>query len=198
MRIPEEILNAAERQLNADCGITGAEKEGMIVTAKNGTVLRRAPYFPPKAYMTDTAYGGLVREMLEKETGICPRIYEGIDPFFRGIVFMGKVRLLAAEEIFSWCVKEYGNLKNPEWLCQFLSLSRLHAMLRRYGRKIEDVRLNFLPGERENKEEAAASQTETAPAQDASAVPEKRYPSPNAIVTRLPFSRLSPSNEKYP
>ena len=163
MRIPEEILNAAERQLNADCGITGAEKEGMIVTAKNGTVLRRAPYFPPKAYMTDTAYGGLVREMLEKETGICPRIYEGIDPFFRGIVFMGKVRILAAEEIFSWCVKEYGNLKNPEWLCQFLSLSRLDAMLRRYGRKIEDVRLNFLPGERENKEEAAASEDIPAP-----------------------------------
>lgn len=155
MRIPEEILGAAEKQLDADCGIGKAGKDGMIVTAQNKTVFRRAPYFPPKAYMTDAAYGELVRETLEKETGIRPRIYEGIDPFFRGIVFMGKARILAGEEIFDRCVRELGSLKNPEWLCQFSSLSHLHAMLRRYGRKIEDVRLNFLPCDGGIKKEAA-------------------------------------------
>ena len=103
MRIPEEILGAAEKQLDADCGIGKEGKDGMIVTAQNKTVFRRAPYFPPKAYMTDAAYGELVRETLEKETGIRPRIYEGIDPFFRGIVFMGKAKILAGEEIFDRC-----------------------------------------------------------------------------------------------
>ena len=113
MRIPEEILGAAEKQLDADCGIGKEGKDGMIVTAQNKTVFRRAPYFPPKAYMTDAAYGELVRETLEKETGIRPRIYEGIDPFFRGIVFMGKAKILAGEEIFDRCVRELGSLKNP-------------------------------------------------------------------------------------
>lgn len=81
MRIPEEILGAAEKQLDADCGIGKEGKDGMIVTAQNKTVFRRAPYFPPKAYMTDAAYGELVRETLEKETGIRPRIYEGSTRF---------------------------------------------------------------------------------------------------------------------
>ncbi|HJA93181.1 MAG TPA: hypothetical protein H9717_08745 [Candidatus Eisenbergiella merdipullorum] len=158
MRIPADILKAAERQLDADCGIGGKESAAVtaenrtaaaksrVVTAENRTVFCRAPRFPERAYMTDAALGELAREMLEKETGIQPRMYEGIDPFFRGIIFMGKVKILAAWEIFDWCVKEYGSLKNPEWLCQFPSLSRLDAKLRQYGRKIEDVRLNFLPG----------------------------------------------------
>ena len=163
MRIPEEILMAAAKQLDADCGIGGEGKESRIVTAKNGTVFRRAPYFAPKAYMTDEAFGELVRETLEKETGIRPRIYEGIDPFFRGIVFMGRSRILAGEEIFDQCVKELGSLKNPEWLCQFSSLGHLNAMLRRHGRNIEDVRLNFLPCDSGMKKEAAASEDVTAP-----------------------------------
>lgn len=145
MRISEEILRAAQKQLDADCGIGG--KNGKTVTAGNGVMLHRAPRFPAQAYMTDASYGELVRERLKEETGIRPRVYEGTDLFFRGIVCMGRVRILAADEIFDWCVREYGSLKNPEWLCSFDSLRRLDDMLRRHGRRIRDVRLNFLPCE---------------------------------------------------
>lgn len=157
MRIPEEILRTAEKQLDADCGMGGKEEKDILVAEENGTVFRRAPRFPSKAYMTDTAFGALLRETLERGTGIRPRIYEGIDPFFRGIVCMGKVRILAAGEIFDWCVNEYGSLKNPEWICCFPALSRLNALLRRHGRKIEDVRINFLPWEGETEKGRTAS-----------------------------------------
>ena len=143
MRIPDRILDRVEKQLDADCGI-GGEKSRVTVTG-NGTALCRAPRFPEKGYLTDASYGELIRERMEKERGTAPRVYEGMDLFFRGIVCMGKVRILAAEEIFDWCVKEFGGLKHPEWLCQFSSLRRLDRTLSRYGRRIEDVRLNFLP-----------------------------------------------------
>ena len=143
MRIPDRILNIVEKQLDADCGISA--DRGNTVTTENKTVICRAPRFPEKRYLTDAAYGELLRERMEKESGNEPRVYEGQDLFFRGIVCMGRVRILAAQEIFGWCVKEFGTLKHPEWLCQFSGLRRLDQLLSRYGRKIEDVRLNFLP-----------------------------------------------------
>lgn len=143
MRIPKEMMAVLKKQLDADCCIGGGMQGA--TTAKNGAVFQKAPRFPEKAYMTDASYGELLREQMEGRTGIRPRIYEGIDLFFRGIICMGQVRILAAEEILGWCEQEYGSMKNPEWFCQFSSLRRLDGKLRQHGRRIEDVRLNFLP-----------------------------------------------------
>ena len=144
MRISEKIMLAAEKQLDADCGI--GENREHVVKAANGILFCRAPRFPEKGYLTAASFGELVRQAMQKETGMQARIYEGIDPFFRGILCGGRVRIMAADEIFDWCVREYGSLKHPEWLGQFSGLRALDGKLRRYGRRIEDVRLNFLPG----------------------------------------------------
>ena len=79
MRIPDRILNIVEKQLDADCGI-GADR-GNTVTTENKTVICRAPRFPEKRYLTDAAYGELLRERMEKESGNEPRVYEGQDLF---------------------------------------------------------------------------------------------------------------------
>ena len=161
MKIPEKIWNRVKEQLNADCGISRAAAEESGRQSKK-TILQSCPGLPEKGHLTDAAYGELIRECLAKKTGTAPRVYEGTDLFFRGIVFSGQARILAAEEIFDWCAREYGGMKHPEWLCQFGSLRRLDRELIRHGRKIEDVRLNFLPGESGMQEHSAqtASQKE--------------------------------------
>ncbi len=115
---------------------------------------------PEQDFMTDVSYGYLVRECMEKaaaglDYGIASRarVYQGMDLFFRAVLFCGKGYLLADDAIYDWCCREYqeGGVA-PEWFCQFSNLRRLDRQLARFGRRIADTHIYFLPG---GKEEAA-------------------------------------------
>lgn len=142
MYISEEYLARAAKQLWADCGGSGEADEAAAC------IVNRTPRLPERGYLTKEAYAQLIEERWEKQVGVRPRIYEGMDPFFRGIFWKGRAWLTAQDPIYGWCVQTYQKqMRHPEWFCQFSELRKLDAQLGRYGRRILDVRLNFLPAE---------------------------------------------------
>ena len=84
-----------------------------------------------------------------KDYGIVSRtrVYQGMDLFFRAILFCGKGYLLADDAIYDWCCREYGEVGiRPEWFCRFSNLRRLDQQLGRYRRRIADTHIYFLTG----------------------------------------------------
>lgn len=151
MRIEEEILNRAAEQFEADCCLRPLPAGN---GKKENVRIGRTPLLPNQGFWTEAAYAGLVRERMERETGKVPRIYEGTDPFFRAIFGMGRVWMMADERIYGWCVKAYLSEKGrPEWFGRFEDLRDLDDQLRRYGKRIADVRLHFLPAAQREKTE---------------------------------------------
>lgn len=140
MGMDRGILEEAMWQFAADCGMRPEKgKKGQVRIGSR-------PWLPEQGHMTGEAYGELVREYMERETGMVPRLYENCDLFFREIVCMGEAWIRADERLEDWCRKEYEG-KKPEWFGQFSDLKRLDRKLGAFGRQILDVRLHFLPSE---------------------------------------------------
>lgn len=155
MRIGKDMIKQAEAQFLMDCALP-PESAG----TRQGYLIGKKPGMPEQDFMTDVSYGYLVRECMEKaaaglDYGIASRarVYQGMDLFFRAVLFCGKGYLLADDAIYDWCCREYqeGGVA-PEWFCQFSNLRRLDRQLARFGRRIADTHIYFLPG---GKEEAA-------------------------------------------
>ena len=105
MHIAEDIIKKVEAQFKMDCALDPSGEAG-----KRGYLIGRRPKMPDQTFMTDTAYGWLMRERMEKaaagiDYGIDSRarVYEGMDLFFRAILFCGKGYLMADEAIYDWC-----------------------------------------------------------------------------------------------
>ena len=155
MRIGKDMIKQAEAQFLMDCALP-PESAG----TRQGYLIGKKPGMPEQDFMTDVSYGYLVRECMEKaaaglDYGIASRarVYQGMDLFFRAVLFCGKGYLLADDAIYDWCCREYqeGGVA-PEWFCQFSNLRRLDRQLARFGRRMADTHIYFLPG---GKEEAA-------------------------------------------
>lgn len=152
MHIAEDIIKKVEAQFKMDCALDPSGEAG-----KRGYLIGRRPKMPDQTFMTDTAYGWLMRERMEKavagiDYGIDSRarVYEGMDLFFRAILFCGKGYLMADEAIYDWCCHEYGEQgPEPEWFCRFSNLRRLDDCLRGQRREIADTHIYFLPGMQE-------------------------------------------------
>lgn len=155
MHIAEDIIKRTEAQFKMDCALEPSCEAG-----KRGYLIGRRPKMPDQTFMTDTAYGWLVRERMEKaaagiDYGIASRarVYEGMDLFFRAILFCGKGYLMADEAIYDWCRQEYEEQgPEPEWFCRFSNLRRLDGCLRSHGREVADTHIYFLPAGQESAE----------------------------------------------
>ncbi len=146
MQISKEIEERLFEQFHADCGGQGSQEK------RFGEKLRlyRAPRFPERGGMGREAYAEWQREILQGKGETVPRVYEGMEIFFRGIVCAGQAWILADGRIWDWCVQEYLEKGGrPEWFWQFAELARLERVLGRHGRQIADVRLHFLPVQEE-------------------------------------------------
>ena len=111
MHRAEDIIKRVEAQFKMDCALDPSGEAG-----KRGYLIGRRPKMPDQTFMTDTAYGWLMRERMEKaaagiDYGIDSRarVYEGMDLFFRAILFCGKGYLMADEAIYDWCCRESGD-----------------------------------------------------------------------------------------
>lgn len=153
MRMDKEILRRTQAQFLMDCALSPD-----CAGTGQGYLIGRKPEMPEQDFMTDISYGYLMRDYMEayretafagKDYGIVSRarVYQGMDLFFRAILFCGKGYLLADDAIYDWCCREYreGGIR-PEWFCRFSNLRRLDQQLGRYRRRIADTHIYFLPG----------------------------------------------------
>lgn len=153
MQIDREALERLAAQFHADCGGQADQEKRFGKRVR----LYQGPRFPQRGGMSEEAYGEWQRELLQGRGGTVPRVYEGMDLFFRGIVCAGQAWIMADGRIWDWCVEEYLEKGGrPEWFWQFSDLSRLERMLARYDRQIADVRLHFLPAGEEGKDQEEA------------------------------------------
>ena len=74
------------------------------------------------------------------------RLHVKHDPFFKAAIFMGKVYVMAEEEMHPWIEEHLGKVP-PEWWCDFKVLRKLDAELGKYGKEIFDTHIYFLPSE---------------------------------------------------
>ena len=109
MRIGKDMIKQAEAQFLMDCALP-PESAG----TRQGYLIGKKPGMPEQDFMTDVSYGYLVRECMEKaaaglDYGIASRarVYQGMDLFFRAVLFCGKGYLLADDAIYDWCCREY-------------------------------------------------------------------------------------------
>lgn len=149
MGIKKEVWEAVTAQFAADCG--GNLGSAEVRRDKEGCVrLWRGPRLPGKGGMGDAAYGEWVREILQGDGACVPRVYEGTDIFFRGIVSGNEAWIMADERLYEWCRRKYIEGKgSAAWFWQAGELAELGRELGRFGRQIVDVRLHFLPGQEE-------------------------------------------------
>ena len=74
------------------------------------------------------------------------RVINGIDPFFKAIVFMGKAYVMADKDtILGWeeILKDYP----AEWFFNYGRLRKIDRILNEYDRQIVDTHIYFLPDE---------------------------------------------------
>lgn len=83
------------------------------------------------------------------------RIAEKGDAFFKAIMCMGQLFLMADESIYDWAMEEFGNC-SPEWFCKYENLRKIDEKLWEYGRKIGDTHVYFLPESEESSEKTVA------------------------------------------
>ena len=68
------------------------------------------------------------------------------DTFFRAIICMGQLFLLADESIYEWAVQEFTEC-SPQWFCSYDNLRKIDEKLKMHGRMIRDTHLYYLPAE---------------------------------------------------
>lgn len=71
---------------------------------------------------------------------------EKSDAFFKAIICMGQLFLMADEQIYDWAVKQFENC-SPEWFCKYNNLRKIDDKLWEYNREIADTHIYFLPEE---------------------------------------------------
>lgn len=117
MRIAKSSLEAIQKQFELDCNLKEA-----IELQKNKVYLSKSKALPGARIVADT------------------------DIFFRAIMFMDKVYIMADEEIFAGCEEVFKDA-SPEWFCKFPNLRLIDRILNEYGREIADTHIYFLPDE---------------------------------------------------
>jgi len=117
MRISNESLETIKKQFILDCNLKEAEE-----IAPNKVYLSKTKELPGARMVNQT------------------------DPFFRAIMFMDQVYIMADEKIYEGCREIFKNA-SPEWFCKFPNLRLIDTFLQDYGREIADTHIYFLPDE---------------------------------------------------
>lgn len=85
------------------------------------------------------------------------RRYAGNDAFLKAIICMGQLFLAVDEQIYDWAVEKFADCE-PEWFCAYSNLRMIDEKLQKYGRRIADTHVYFLPEEDCGKEQQTAEQ----------------------------------------
>ena len=117
MKIAKSSLETIQKQFELDCNLKEANE-----LQKNKVYLSKSKALPGARIVADT------------------------DIFFRAIMFMDKVYIMADEEIFAGCEEVFKDA-SPEWFCKFPNLRLIDRILNEYGREIADTHIYFLPDE---------------------------------------------------
>lgn len=111
MHIAEDIIKKVEAQFKMDCALDPSGEAG-----KRGYLIGRRPKMPDQTFMTDTAYGWLMRERMEKavagiDYGIDSRarVYEGMDLFSGRFCSAGKGILWRMRQFMTGAAVNTGN-----------------------------------------------------------------------------------------
>ena len=72
------------------------------------------------------------------------RIYDGMSPFFKAILYRGEAYIMADETILP-AVRELTERVRPEWFCKYRNLRALDRLLTEHGHVIAGTHIYLLP-----------------------------------------------------